>query len=192
MPFEPTAGFASLHKLIKGQGKLVCGSGASHCPIQDNFFVATPQPWFLDQQTLFAAELTSLFGKPSKLEGAGTLRRCLELWVSCLPGSPCRAVLGFRTDAGRQGESGDVVAWPPWEDPRSRTVLHGLLCGLVAKVTMYQVDGVLGFPPSVCSAVRFLRGLRYPEKAWQRLFGLALLRRGVPFALLPGPGSIGL
>ena len=100
---------------------------------RDNFFVAPPENWSFSQQDSFAVALTRLYGMPIKLEGFGSMRRCLELWVECLPAGPCRAVLGFRTDSARQGESGDVVAWPPWCDPRAPSCTV-LLCGLAAKI----------------------------------------------------------
>ena len=95
------------------------------------------------------------------------------------------AVLAYRTDPDRQGESGDVRTWPEWQDPGTPALLHGLLSGLAAKVVGYSARGVGGLPASVRQAVQFLRGRKYPLKRWMRPFGMQLLRRGVPLNCLP-------
>ena len=61
-----------------------------------------------------------------------------------------KAVLAYRTDADRQGESGDVRTWPEWQDPRTPALLLGLLSGLAAKVVRYTAPG--GGRPSSLSA----------------------------------------
>ena len=53
-----------------------------------------------------------------------------------------RAVLAFRTDPDRQGESQDVRTWPDWADPRVGAVLHGLLSGLAPKVVRYATPNI--------------------------------------------------
>ena len=68
---------------------------------------------------------------PVKGEGSGSQSRCLELVVQC--GTQARVLLGFRTDPDRQGESGDVTAWPPAVDPKARRVCRSFVLGLVAK-----------------------------------------------------------
>ena len=75
-----------------------------------------------------AAALTLLLAMPVKLEGSGSQRRMLEVVLSA--GTPVKAVLAFRDDPDRQGESGDVVPWPGRADPRYRQLLHSLLSGL--------------------------------------------------------------
>ena len=127
-------------------------------------------------------------------ERGGDEARCLELrikWVSKAnaklgekPGT-VKAVLAYRTDADRQGESGDVRTWPEWADPRAPALLNGLLAGLAAKVVSYSADGMGGLPASVRGAVQFLRQRGYPLKRWMRPFGLQLLRRGVPLCCMP-------
>ena len=49
-----------------------------------------------------------------------------------------KAVLAYRTDTDWRGESNDVRAWPGWQDPRTRTVLPGLLAGNASKLTRYS------------------------------------------------------
>ena len=66
------------------------------------------------------------------------------------------------SDADRQGESNDVSSWPPWCDPRARSLIRPLLLGLAAKIVSYNVDGVHGLPASVRAAIQFLRGRGYP------------------------------
>ena len=96
-----------------------------------------------------------------------------------------KALLAYRTDADRQGEGGDVRTWPEWHDPRTSSLLHGLLTGLATKVVHYAAPGVGGLPASIRGAVQFLRQRGYPTKRWLRPFGLQLLRLGVPLQCLP-------
>ena len=120
-----------------------------------------------------------------KVEGAGQVRRCLEVRLTLQGQQGLRCVMAYRTDSDRQGESHDVTSWPPWQDPRARTLLPSLLMGLAAKLVVYHVDGVHGLPSSLRAAIGFLRARHYPSRAWLRPFGLALLRRGAPMGLLP-------
>ena len=69
---------------------------------------------------------------PVKLEGSGLERRMLEVRVRVC--GVVRSSLAFRDDADRQGESGDVVSWPPISDPRTKELLPGLLSSLAARI----------------------------------------------------------
>ena len=122
---------------------------------------------------------------PVKFEGSGRVKRFLEMRISLVPNHPVKALLAFRTDQDRQGESNDVESWPPWADPRTRTLLKGLLLGLASKLVQCNVDGIAGFPASIRGAVQFLRGRRYPTRTWLRPFALALLHKGVHVKILP-------
>ena len=94
-------------------------------------------------------------------------------------------MLAFRTDADRQGESGDVESWPHRDDPRLPSVLPGLLTGLAAKLRFYTAPGVRGYAATVRAMVQFVRRKNYPSKSWLRPFALALLRVGARYAVLP-------
>ena len=94
-------------------------------------------------------------------------------------------VLAYRTDADRQGESGDVRTWPERLDPRTPALLRGLLAGLASKVMQYTAPEVRGLPASIRRAVGFLRRRGYPCKWWLRAFGCELLRHGAPMSCLP-------
>ncbi len=98
---------------------------------------------------------------------------------------PPRAVLAFRTDADRQGESHDVTSWPHRDDPRTPLVLLALLHGLAAKIRQYHVPGAGGYTATVRRSVVFLRGRGYPTSWWVRPFTMALLRCGVAVACMP-------
>ena len=152
---------------------------------RDNFFVAVDEgdQTFNVQQC--AVSLTALLQMPVKLEGRGSHVRCLELRIRLLPGLPVHAVLAFRTDADRQGESGDVESWPPREDPRARLLVPGLLSGLAAKMRLYRAPGTRGFTASVRNAVAFVRRRGCPYDWWVRRLANALVRNGVPIACLP-------
>ena len=104
-----------------------------------------------------AEEPSALYEMPIKLEGFGATRRCLELRLALNPAAGLKAVMAYRADADRQGESMDVTSWPPWRDLRARSLLRPLLLGLAAKLVQYHVDGVHGLPASLRAAVRFLR-----------------------------------
>ena len=67
--------------------------------------------------------LSDIYEMPVKFEGAGSVKRFLEIRIILLPNLPIEAVLAFRTDLDRQGESNDVESWPPWADPRTSTPL---------------------------------------------------------------------
>ena len=116
---------------------------------------------------------------PVKFERAGREARYLELRLCWADGCRVKAVLAYRTDADRQGESGDVRTWPEWSDPRIPALLRGLLAGLAAKLVGYADEAVGGLPASVRQAVRFLWGRRYPTKKWLWLFSCELLREWV-------------
>ena len=112
--------------------------------------------------------------------------RFLELRISFPVGGAVRSVLAFRTDADRQGESGDVQSWPDADDdPRLPMVLPGLLIGLATKLRFYSAPGVTGYGATVRAMVRFVKAKHYPPGAWLRPFALALLRVGVRPVLLP-------
>ena len=63
-----------------------------------------------------------------KFEGADSVKRFLQIF----PNHPIKAVLAFRTDQDRQGESNDVECWPPWADLCTSTLLKGLPLGLAS------------------------------------------------------------
>ena len=110
-----------------------------------------------------------------KFEGAGSVKRFLQMRIIVFPNHPIKAVLAFPTDQYRQGESNDVESWPSWADLRTSTLLKGLPLGLASKLVQYNVDGIAGLPTSIRGAVQFLRGRRDPTRAWLRPFALALL-----------------
>ena len=65
-----------------------------------------------------ATALTTLLSMPVKPVSRGSVVRCLEIRVSLEPPLPVKRLLAFRTDANRQGESGDIESWPHRDDPR--------------------------------------------------------------------------
>ena len=79
---------------------------------------------------------------PVAFERGGRVARCLEFCLSWLDAAKVKAVLAYRTDADRQGEILDVHTWPEWKDPRTSTVLHGLLTGLAAKRVAYSLESI--------------------------------------------------
>ena len=96
-----------------------------HCPTtryHDNFFVVLLNEPVQAQRQATAAALSM----PVAFERGGRIVRCLELRISWLNAEKVQAVLAYRTDADRQGESHDVRTWPEWHDPRTWLVLHGL------------------------------------------------------------------
>ena len=111
--------------------------------------------------------------------------RCLEVRITFAPPLPVKAVLAFRTDADRQGESGDIESWPSREDPRVPLVLPGLLTGLAAKLRFYTTQGVRGYGATVRAMFHFVKAKHYPSAWWQRPFALALLRVGACKSVLP-------
>ena len=122
---------------------------------------------------------------PVGFERGGRVARCLELRIMWTDSTIIKAVLAYRTDTDRQGESNDVRTWPGWQDPRTRTVLPGLLAGLASKLTSYSHSSLGGLPASLRQALYFLRCRGYPTKHWLRPFALQLLRLSVPFIALP-------
>ena len=158
------------------------------CPTtryRDNFFVVLEEEPTEAQRDATAAALSLLLAMPVVFERGGRVARCLELRISWGCAEKVKAVLAYRTDPDRQGESRDVRTWPEWQDPRTRSVLHGLLAGLASKLVTYSHDNVGGFPASLRQALRFLRARKYPTKAWLRPFALQLARLGVPLVALP-------
>lgn len=152
---------------------------------RDNFFVVVKEERSAAERERTAADLSALLMMPVKFERAGREARCLELRLCWADGCGLKAVLAYRTDADRQGESGDVRTWPEWSDPRTPALLRGLLAGLAAKLVCYADEAVGGLPASVRRAVQFLRARGYPTRKWLRPFGCELLRRGVPYQCLP-------
>jgi len=159
--------------------------GTLTCRYRDNFFVVVPLERTDAERQETAADLTALLEMPVGFERAGRIARCLELRLDWTADAGVRAVLAYRTDPDRQGESHDVRTWPDWDDPRAGAVLHGLLAGLASKVVRYATPSVGGFTASIRGAVRFLRGRRYPTKRWLRPFAVELLRMGAPLGCLP-------
>ena len=181
---------AAYVELVALQRELQCPwpgllAGLPKARYRDNFFMALPQERDHALHQAVAKELSELLLMPVVFERAGRVCRCLELRLSWADPSAVKATLAYRTDEDRQGESGDLVTWPEWRDPRAPALLHGLLTGLATKVVKYTAPGVGGLPASIRGAVRFLRGRGYPTKRWFRPFGLQLLRLGVPRECLP-------
>ena len=96
-----------------------------------------------------------------------------------------RAVLAYRTDPDRQGESSDVQTWPEWDDPRTPGLLYGLLAGLAAKLCHYAVPQIPGLTASIRQGVAFLRARACPTKKWLRPFALQSMRHGAPVGCMP-------
>ena len=181
---------AAFVELVALRREYLCAWPAAllHCPTaryRDNFFVVTQEEPTDAQRQATANELSQLLAMPVVFERGGRVARCLELRISWLEAGSVKAVLAYRTDTDRQGESSDVRTWPEWSDPRTPLVLHGLLAGLATKLVAYSHEGVRGFPASLRQALQFLRARRYPTKAWLRPFALQLARLGVPFVALP-------
>ena len=152
---------------------------------RDNFFVAFPEAPTRAACEEMAAELSGLLQMPVKFESTGNSIRVLELRITLEHGVPPRVLLAFRTDADRQGESGDVTSWPPLHDPRVQLVLPGLLQGLAAKVRLYHVPGTTGYTATLRRALAFVRQRGYPTRWWVRAFAMALLRHGAAVDCLP-------
>ena len=131
-----------------------------------------------------AVEFSALLLMPVVFERAGRVARCLELWLSWAEDDRVKAQMAYRTDADRQGESGDVRTWPEWEDPRTPALLRGLLAGLASKLVRYSAAGVGGFPASIRAAVQFLRHRGCPSRHRLRPFAAELVRHGAPAGCL--------
>ena len=71
-----------------------------------------------------AEELSALYEMPIKLEGCGANRRCLELRLPLNPAAGLKAVMAYRADTHRQGESTSRPG-PPGE-----IYVHVPCCGL--------------------------------------------------------------
>jgi hypothetical protein len=151
---------------------------------RDNFFTVIPVEWSSTDIERLAQELSALLLMPVQYERHGQELRCLETRLTWVEGS-LSVVLAYRTDVDRQGESGDVTSWPLWTDPRTPSILHGLLSGLAAKLLRYTSPAVHGLPKSIRHAVQFLRQRGYPPRHWMRAFAVALLRYGAPPGCLP-------
>ena len=107
---------------------------------RDNYFVALPaSAEALNYMSV--AELTQLRAMPVKFDQAGSEIRCLKLRLRFCEGMPVNVTVAFRTDPDRQGEAGNVTAWPGRFDPRTPRVLPGLLAGLAAKLRHYRAPG---------------------------------------------------
>jgi hypothetical protein len=160
-------------------------SGLPTARYRDNFFVVFREERTAAEREGTAAELSILLLMPVGFERAGRVARCLELRLDWTGEAAVKATLAYRTDADRQGESGDVRTWPEWQDPRAPALLRGLLAGLASKLLRYSEPGVGGLPASIRRAVRFLRQRGYPTHRWYRAFGCELLRQGAPMGCLP-------
>ena len=152
---------------------------------RDNFFVVLPDEPSEAERQATASALSALLLMPVGFERGGRAARCLELRISWSDSAIIKAVLAYRTDDDRQGESRDVGTWPDWRDPRARAVLPGLLAGLASKLTSYSHCALGGLPASLRQALQFLRCRGYPTKYWLRPFALQLLRLSVPVAAMP-------
>ena len=151
----------------------------------DNFFVAVPEERTAADREGTAAELSELLLMPVVFERAGRVARCLELRLDWKSDVAVKATLAYRTDADRQGESGNVRIWPEWQDPRAPALLRGLLAGLASKLLRYSDPGVGGLPAFTCRALIFMRQRGYPTHRWFRPFACELLRQGTPMGCLP-------
>ena len=150
---------------------------------RDNFFVARrlSAAYPVDEVALKLSELLSM---PVKVVESGSTMRCLEMRLSFADARRPRCVLAFRTDADRQGESGDVASWPQPDDPRTPMLLGSLLSGLAAKLQFYCHPAVAGFTATVRMTNQFVASRGYPRSWWMHAFAIALLRNGVPFPCL--------
>ena len=92
---------------------------------RDNFFVVRHDEPGDDHRQATARALSGLLLMPVVFERGGRVARCLELRIDWSSPSMIKAVLAYRTDDDRQGESHDVRTWPEWQDPRTRVVLPG-------------------------------------------------------------------
>ena len=138
---------------------LLCGPTTRY---RDNFFIVLQVEPTEAQRRATAEALSALLLMPVVFERGGRVARCLELRICWLDAAKVKAVLAYRTDADRQGESHDVRTWPEWKDPRTSTVLHGLLTGLAVKLVTYSHESIGGFPASLRQALQFLRARRFP------------------------------
>ena len=152
---------------------------------RDNFFVDMPLLDDAFSMQSIAADLSVLLSMPIKPVSVDASIRCLETRLVFSADKPVRCLLAFRTDADRQGESGDVSSWPMPDDPRTPLLLPGLLAGLAAKLRFYTAANVGGYTATVRRMYAFVRQRGYPRKLWMRPFALALLRCGVPVPCLP-------
>ena len=159
-------------------------SGQLSCRYRDNFFAAVPSAECCPMEDT-AQALTALLSMPVKPVSRSAVMRCLEVRVTFQEGLPPKSVLAFRTDADRQGESGDIESWPDREDPRLPVVLPGLLTGLAAKLRFYTAPGVRGYAATIREMYRFVQRKGYSTGSWMRPFALALLRVGARPAVLP-------
>ena len=123
--------------------------------------------------------LTELLCMPVKPVGSSTSARFLETRLSFATGQKPKCLLAFRTDADRQGESGDVDSWPLAFDPRAKMFIPGLIMGLVSEPRFYTTSKVGGFTATVRSIYQFMKARRYPTRWWLRPLAVALVRIGV-------------
>ena len=151
---------------------------------RDNFFVAFAMDPSAEELAALACSLTGMLCMPVKLEGSGRERRVLEVRIQ-LRSDIVHSTLAFRDDTDRQGESGDVVSWPPASDPRVKQLLPGLLSSLAARIRQYHPANCHGVTSSWRRAVQFLRRRHYPTKWWLRPFAIAAVRHGARLSLLP-------
>ena len=103
-----------------------CLTNALSARYRDNFFVVVSSEWTTEQMEALGRGLTALLLMPVGLERCGRELRCLETRLRWRD-DVVSAVLAYRTDADRQGESQDVTSWPEWKDPRTGSVLNGFL-----------------------------------------------------------------
>ena len=136
-----------------------------------NVFVVLSDEPSVAERLATARMLSDLPMMPVGFKRGGRVARCLELRINWSNACKVKAVLAYRTDGDRQGESGDVRTWPEWRDPRAPAVLHALLVGLPAKLLNYADPSVGGFTASLRQAVRFLH-----QRAISRSGGCGLSR----------------
>ena len=150
---------------------------------RDNYFAVVSDPSLCPMQET-ADALSQLLCMPVKPVGRASSARFLETRLSFVSGT-ARCTLAFRTDLDRQGESKDVVAWPPSFDPRTRMLIGGMIMGLVSKLRFYSANGISGFTATVRRIYQFLKDRGYAKRWWLRPLAVALVRVGVPPACLP-------
>ena len=152
---------------------------------RDNFFVGFDSHPSPSENAHLVEVLSAQPEMPVKWVSSGSSFRCLELRVELSAGEAPRAVVAFRTDPDRQGESQDATSWPPRSAPRARLVLDSLLQGLASNLRLYRVPQTGGFTAAIRQALTFVKNAATPKRWWVRPFALALLRNGVLIGWVP-------
>ena len=135
------------------------------CLPDNNFYVALPsaEPILEENAAVELSAVLSMSVKPVSVENT---IRCLGTRLSVAADTQVRCVLAFRTDADRQGKSGDVTSWPMPDDPRTPLLLSGLLAELAAKLRFYSATNVSGYTATVRRLHAFVRQRGYSHRLW--------------------------